>query len=43
MIRGLTAEQFEHVIDPQAGDPDTQAKLNTVHHWHHGERPVARC
>jgi len=44
-IRTMVHEQFEHVIDPHAGDPEQQAKLNAIHHGRPtrpGE-PVYRC
>jgi hypothetical protein len=43
-IRANIHEQFVHVIDPQAGDPDMQAHLNKIHGPppHSGE-PVYRC
>mgnify|MGYP003423165044 FL=1 len=31
VIKTLAAEQFQHVIDPQAGPPEVQAKLNNIH------------
>lgn len=30
-VRRMLAAQFEHVIDPLAGGPDQQAKLNRIH------------
>lgn len=42
----ITAAQFEHVIDPQAGDAETQAKLNNIHGGHPqrpDDKPVYRC
>lgn len=30
-IRGLVSEQFVHVIDPAAGGPEVQTKLNKAH------------
>ena len=43
-IRKLVHDQFEHVIDPQADDGETQTKLNTIHHgqppW---DKPLIRC
>lgn len=45
-IRTIVHDQFEHVIDPQAGDEETQAKLNTIHHGtrpQYGDKPIARC
>ncbi len=45
-IRRAVAQQFQHVIDPQAGDDSQQAKLNTIHQWIGGANPtgaVYRC
>jgi chromosome condensin MukBEF ATPase and DNA-binding subunit MukB len=45
-IRSTIHEQFEHVIDPAAGGPEQQAKLNAIHHGGHplpGEKPIMRC
>lgn len=39
-IQTIVAGQFEHVIDPAAGDAEQQATLN---HLHHGGKPGARC
>ena len=41
-IRGEVSEQFIHVIDPAAGGPEVQAKLNAVHGNIDG-RPNKRC
>jgi hypothetical protein len=45
-IRASIHEQFEHVIDPAAGGPEQQAKLDAIHSggkpWRPGE-PVYRC
>lgn len=30
-VRRMVAHQFQHVIDPKAGDDAQQAKLNTIH------------
>lgn len=30
-IKAEVHEQFVHVIDPSAGGPEVQAKLNTIH------------
>ena len=47
-LRELAASQFLHVIDPAAGGPDVQAKLNAIHNPHLvegrlGYPPGARC
>lgn len=45
-IRTIVHEQFVHVIDPQAGDAETQEKLNEIHHGprpHPWDRPLMRC
>ena len=44
-MRTEISEQFEHVIDPQAGDADQQAKLNAIHHGRPTRPggPVYRC
>lgn len=40
----IVAAQFEHVIDPQAGDAEQQAKLNAIHSGgHRPDKPVYRC
>lgn len=41
-IRSHIHEQFEHVIDPAAGNAEQQAKLNAIHHGPSGT-PVNRC
>ena len=38
-IKKAVAEVFEHVIDPSAGGPDVQEKLNAIH----GPAPLVRC
>lgn len=40
-IRVEVSDQFVHVIDPAAGGPEAQAKLNAVHG--NGQRPQMRC
>jgi hypothetical protein len=45
-IRSDIHDQFEHVIDPQAGGPEQQAKLNAIHNGgrpHRPGEPVYRC
>jgi hypothetical protein len=34
-VRKMVAHQFQHVIDPQAGDAEQQAKLNAIHDLGH--------
>lgn len=41
-IRSEVSEQFIHVIDPAAGGPEVQAKLNAIHGNIDG-RPNMRC
>jgi hypothetical protein len=45
-IRTCVHEQFVHVIDPAAGGPEQQAKLNEAHAGrppHAWDKPVMRC
>ena len=42
-IRSEVSEQFIHVIDPAAGGPEVQAKLNTIHGPGTGYGPGKRC
>lgn len=42
-IRDTVNEQFQHVIDPKAGDADTQETLNTIHGGHAYDKPIYRC
>lgn len=43
-IRSEVSEQFIHVIDPAAGGPEVQVKLNAVHGTALiGARPTMRC
>lgn len=41
-VRSIVSDYFEHVVDPEAGGPKEQAKLNALHH---AVRPggTARC
>jgi hypothetical protein len=48
-MQACVAEQFQHVIDPKAGDtPEIQAKLQEIHDGtkpvsHPWEKPLLRC
>jgi hypothetical protein len=42
-IRANVHEQFVHVIDPAAGGPEQQAKLNATHSGSPDRPPVYRC
>lgn len=48
-IQNLASETFEHVIDPAAGPPDEQERLNAIHNAGrpmpsiHNRPPLARC
>jgi hypothetical protein len=42
-IRTIVNEQFVHVIDPQAGDAETQTQFNNIHSGSLSRPPVARC
>lgn len=41
-IRAEVDAQFQHVIDPQAGDAEQQAKLNALHHGPNTDA-IMRC
>ena len=43
-VRAIIHDVFLHVIDPKAGGPEQQAKLNNLHNPHPDySKPVMRC